>query len=324
MPDSGPSPLTDGGIALLTDGAPPGAGGPRDPEGLIGAAGEVQAGPVLVTLLINVEVIRAHPAGPRLSKIARAAPQWDDALKNTTVDPVRDADWVTVTGPSLRYTERDVILVRYSVPDAIADEAIESIKKRSHNGAPFDAGVPGVKATLAHADRFPRVFLRPQSHLIAVVPPDFAHTAARQLAKKAIKPHVRPGEAMRLSVKNPHNAIPMLPEPIRQLTVWVQPLADGGAEIFGEGECEAAQGATDATTDILGFLSKYRGSLEGVGVNLVTRGLLNALDVTSDGKVVRLHAHANKEQVDAVIAFVAGQVGVDVNGATAPSPSASH
>jgi hypothetical protein len=322
LTDGGAVPLlADGGAIALADAAPPGAGGPRDPEGLIGAAGELQAGTVLVTLLINVEVIRAHPAGPRLSKIARAAPQWDEALKGTTVDPVRDADWVLVSGPSLRHTERDVILVRYSVPDALADEAIESIRKRSHNGAGYDAGVPGVKATLAHADRFPRVFLRPQSHLIAVVPPDFAATAAKGLAKKKIQPHVRPGEAMRLIVKNPHNAMPMLPQQIKVLTVWVQPLADGGAEVFGEGECDGPTSAGDAAAEISGFLQKYRGSLEGAFANVVSRGLINALDVSADGKLVRAHAHANKEQVDAIISFVAAQLGVDTGAPPAPAPS---
>jgi len=317
--DGGPVPLADAGALAIADAAP-GAGGPRDPVGMLGAVGQVQPGEVLVTLLLNVEAIRAHPAGPRLSKLVRAAPQWDDALKGTTVDPVRDADWVAIYGPSLIHTERDAILVGYSVPDAVADAAIEAIRRRSHNGAAFDAGVPGVKATLAHADRAPRVFLRPRSHLIAVVPPDYATTAAKLLSKTKGAPHVRPGEAMRMTLKNPHRPIPQMPARIKELRVWVLPLADGGAEIHGEGECSDAPGANDSTGEIKSFLQRFRGSMEGAVANMISRGLINAIEVSSDGNLVRFHAHANREQVDAVIGFVGAQLGADVN---APASAAS-
>jgi hypothetical protein len=275
--------------------------------------GQVQAGEVFVTLLINVEVIRAHPAGPRLSKLVRAAPQWDDALKGTTVDPVRDADWVLITGPSLIRTERDAILVRYSVPDRFADEAIEAIKRRSHNGAGFDAGVAGVKATLGHADRYPRVFLRPQPHLIAVVPPDYANTAAKMLVKMKVSPHVRPGEAMRMTLKNPSRPIPQMPQQISELRVWIVPRnADGGADVYAEGQCADPANASVATEAIKAFLQRYRGSMEGALANVVSHGLVNAIDVNADGDLVRFHVDANREQVDAVIGFVAAQLGADV------------
>jgi hypothetical protein len=320
--DGGVVPLADdagGGIALAEAGAPRGAGGPRDPSAIIGAGGDVQPGEVLVTLLINVEVIRTHPAGPRLGKLVRAAPQWDDALKGTTVDPVRDADWVLISGPSLIRTERDAILVRYSVPDKIADEAIEAIKRRSHNGAGFDAGVPGVKATLGHADKHPRVFLRPQPHLIAVVPPDYANTAARMLVKAKISPHVRPGEAMRMTLKNPSRPIPQMPSRISELRVWIVPRMDGGADVHAEGQCADPAAAVLSSDEIKAFLTKYRGSLEGAFANVASHGLINAIEVSPDGDVVRLHADANKEQVDAVIGFVAAQLGVDLGPAPAPS-----
>jgi hypothetical protein len=94
-------------------------------------------------------------------------------------------------------------------------------------------------------------------------------------------------------------------------------VADGGAEIFGEGECDDAPGADSASSELGSFLGKYRGSLEGAVANVVSHGLISALEVSSDGKVVRLHAHATREQVDAVIGFVAAQLGVDVG--TAPA-----
>jgi hypothetical protein len=307
----------EGGALAQTDGGGGGLG-PRDPEGLVGGLGKMQAGENLVTLFINVEVIRKHPTGPKLSKLVRAAPQWDDALKGTTVDPVRDADWVLIFGPALLHTEKDTILVHYSVPDAVADEAIEAIKRRSHNGAGYDAGVPGVKATLGHADRAPRVFLRGKSKTIAVVPPSFASTAARMLLSEKAPAHPRPGEAMRLTVKNPSRPIPQLPARITELRLWIIPQPDGGADVFAELQNPDGQGAMDSENELKSFLSRYRGSMEGALANMVSRGLINGIEVSSALTVTRLHVRANAEQIDAIIGFVAAQAGIDL---TAPPPA---
>jgi hypothetical protein len=308
----------EGGALALADGG--GGAGPRDPEGLVGGLGKMQAGENLVTLFLNVEVIRKHPTGAKLSKLVRAAPQWDDALKGTTVDPVRDADWVLIFGPALLHTEKDTILIHYSVPDSVADEAIEAIKRRSHNGAGYDAGVPGVKATLGHADRAPRVFLRGKSKTIAVVPPSFATTAARLLLSEHAPAHPRPGEALRLTVKNPSHPIPQLPARVTELRLWIIPLADGGADVFAELQNPDGQGAIDSENELKSFLSRYRGSMEGALANIVSRGLINGIEVDSTLNLTRLHVRANAEQIDAIIGFVAAQAGVDVS-PPAPAPS---
>jgi hypothetical protein len=325
--------VADGGLVALLDasgGGEAGAvasadggnggSGPRDPEGLVGGLGKMQAGENLVTLFLNVEVIRKHPAGARLSKLVRAAPQWDDALKGTTVDPVRDADWVLIFGPALLHTEKDTILIHYSVPDAVADAAIEAIKKRSHNGAGYDAGVPGVKATLGHADRAPRVFLRGKSKTIAVVPPSFATTAARMLLSERAPAHPRPGEAARLTVKNPSHPLPQLPARITEMRLWVVPRDDGGADVYGELQNPDGQGAIDSTNELKTFLQRFRGSMEGALANMVSRGLLNGIDVGTDGNLVRLHLTANAEQIDALIGFAAAQAGIDLSAPT-PTPT---
>lgn len=309
------------GGALAQAEAGGGGVGPRDPEGLVGGLGKMQAGENLVTLFLNVEVIRKHPTGARLSKLVRAAPQWDDALKGTTVDPIRDADWVLIFGPALLHTEKDTILIHYSVPDAVADEAIEAIKRRSHNGASYDAGVPGVKATLAHADRAPRVFLRGKSKTIAVVPPSFANTAARMLLVERAPAHPRPGEAMRLTVKNPSRPIPQLPARITEMRIWIIPLADGGADVFGELQNPDGQGAIDSENELKSFLSRYRGSMEGALANMVSRGLINGVEVDSSLNLTRLHVRANADQVDAIIGFVAAQAGIDLTAPPAPASS---
>jgi hypothetical protein len=287
---------------------------------MIGAPGAIQPGPPLVVLLLNVEVIRRHPVGARMGPLVNGIPQWDEAMKGTTVDPLRDADWVLITGPSLIHTERDAVLVRYNASDAVADSAVEAIKRRSHNGAGFDAGVPGVRATLGHADRAPRVFMRPQTHLLVVVPPDYANTAAKMLLKAKVAPHVRPGEAMRLTLQTPHRPFPAIPDKIKEANLWIIPHdADGSADVFIEGRCDDPQAANDASGELKSFLGRFRNSAEGFAANLVTHGLIGGLEVSADGSLVRGHVQASRDQLEAILAFVALQLNV----ALPPPPGAA-
>ena len=99
----------------------------------------------------------------------------------------------------------------------------------------------------------------------------------------------------------------------------ILPLADGGADIYADGECGDAAQAADAAKQITSFVQRYRGSMDWAVANMVSRGLINAIDVTADGNLVRMHAPANREQVDAIIGFVAAQLGVDLG----PPPAGS-
>ncbi len=85
----------------------------------------------------------------------------EDFMSGTDIDPVRDTDWLMISGPSLVNTASDVILIRYGASDVVVDRAIARVSQKYPGGGPYDAGVPGVKATLAHADRAERVLLRP-------------------------------------------------------------------------------------------------------------------------------------------------------------------
>lgn len=288
------------------DGGVPGANGPRDPTALVGAAGDVQAGPALVQLLINMEEIRKNPTGARMGPLLSAIPQWDDFMQGTGVDPVRDTDWVLITGPSLIRTERDVILVHYSASDALVDKAIQVIAKKYDRGGAFDAGVPGVKAALGHADRAPRVFLRPQSRVLAVVPPDYANTAAKSLHKARISARVRPGEAMRLVLKTPSRPFPRIPSTISEMRLWILPRADGGADVHAEGDTpDADSGAAAAAA-----LRKVIRDQNSVFVRMVTNGLLDTVEITADGSVVRLRAPVSRDQLETLLSLVASQLGV--------------
>jgi len=298
--------ISDAEVAMIGDAAVVGANGPRDPNALIGAAGSVQAGPPLVQLLVNMEVIRKNPIGAQLGPMLSAIPQWDEFIAGTNVDAVRDTDWVFISGPSLIRTDRDAIFVHYSTSDAVVDHAIDIVAHKYDRGGYFDAGVPGVKATLGHADRAQRVFLRPQSHLLVVVPPDYAHTAATMLLKVKISPHIRPGEAMRLTLANPSHPMPFLPTSMTEMRLWIVPRADGGADAFVEADCTDAAAAIQAAEDVKKLVRQQN----SLGVRMLTNGLLNSFDVDVDGAMMRARLPASKEQLETLLSLIASQLGV--------------
>jgi hypothetical protein len=310
------SPPGDSGVALVEDASAP-SGNARNAVGMIGAAGNVQAGPQNIVLTVSMAVIRTHPVGKRIGPLIAVVPQWDTFLEGTGVDPLRDVDWISINGPALRHTEKDVILVRYSASDAVVDKAIGVLSKKSGQGGPVNVGVPGVKATRGYADRAERVFLRPQSHVLAVVPGYYAKTAAQILSKASIPSTLkRPAEAMRLTLVHPHGPMPQIPESVTELRLWVVPRnEDGGADVYGEGDTADAA-ACEAATDAIARLID---SVNTGFVPLLTRGILNHVEARADGSTVRLHLSASKAQIEVVLSFVAGQLGTTL----APDPAAS-
>ena len=305
---------TGGAIASAGEDGGPGRGGPGDAVGMIGAAGSVQAGPQNVVLIVNMAVIRAHPIGAKLGPLVSAIPQWDDFIGGSGVDPVRDSDWILINGPSLMNTGRDAIIIHYSAPDAVVDKAIGVVSRKYDRGGPFDAGVPGVKAALGHADRYERVFLRPQPHLLAVVPKDYATTAAQLLHRATVKAP-RPNEALRLKLLRPHDSIGLqgagveIPASISELRIWIVPRADGGADVYGEGDTPDAASATAAAEDMKKIVRSLRRNLL---IAIATQGLLDVIDFTGDGPTMRLHLPATREQIQGLASLVAGNLGVDL------------
>lgn len=306
----------DGGhVASASDAsAPPGASGPRDPGAMIGMPGLISAGTVNVTLLVNVSVIRQNPVGARMGPLLQGIPQWADFMKGSqsAVDPIRDTDWILIYGPSLIHTDRDAVFVHYSISDDVVDHAVESIAKRYDKGGAFDAGVPGVKASLGHADNAERVFLRGQPHVLVIVPKDKAGDFAKLSKRATINPRVRPGEAMRLTVKDPWKQISIpglkFSNSLKELRLWIVPRADGSADVFVEGDCtdeEAAVDVADALTDLI-----KRQNV--IGVKIVTRGLLNNAKVTADGTHIKSQLNASQEQLEALLQGMSAVLGVQV------------
>lgn len=306
---------TDGSalVAEVSDGGPPGSNGPRDPASMFGLSKAVNTGTQNVVLGVNVELIRKHPVGSRMGPILQQIPQWRDFLRGSQspVDPIRDTDWILIYGPGLIHTDRDAVLVKYNVSDDAVDHTVAAIASSYDKGGPFDAGVPGVKASLGHADNAQRVFLRPQSKLLVIVPPSHAHEAA--LAYRTARPRgPSPTEAMRLIVRNPANQISIpglkFPASISEIRLWIIPRADGSADVYAEGDCtdeSAARDSADVMTEIL----KRQNS---IGVKFATRGLLNKAVVVADGSKVSLHVAASPEQLEAVLQLTAAAVNANV------------
>ncbi len=332
-PDAGPPvkhpprPKHDGGTEAQ-DGGPPtdaasgrhedaaiakagqASGNVKDAIGMIGAAGAAQAGPQNVVVTINMAAIRTHPVGSRIGPLFAAIPQWDDFLVGTGVEPLRDTDWVSINGPSLIHSEKDVILVHYSAPDEVVDRGLEAVSRKAGNGGPYDAGVTGMKAVLGHADRADRVFMRPQPHVIAVVPPFYAATAARTLAHALIpRSPKHPNEALRMVLVHPHGPMPAIPETVTALRLWIVPRNnDGGADVFAEGDTATPEACREAV-DTLKALVREQNSF---GVKLITHGLLDNVELLADGPTVRMHLPISRDQLEVFLAFAAGRLGVQI------------
>jgi hypothetical protein len=300
--------LVDGGLA------------PRDPEGIVGAVGSVQADVVLVMVVVNAEVIRENPVGARMGYLLRGIPQWDEFMSGTEIDPVRDTDWVLISGPSLINTSRDVVLIHYSAPDAVVDKAVSVVARKYDKGGPYDAGVRGVRATRAHADQAERILMRAQPHVLAVVPPQVAEKVGRQLVSSRVPPHVRPGEAVYLRLVNPHHPMPEIPESVTEMRLRVVPRPDEGADVFIDGDTKDAETAAAAATVVRQMIRRHNDAF----TSLLTHGLLDHAEVAAEGSVVKVHVQATRDHIETLVALVGGFLGVEpppaASGSAVPAP----
>lgn len=292
--------------------------GPADTEKIAGAAGAVQDDEVLVVVLVNAEVIRKNPVGASLGVLLRGIPQWEDFMSGTDIDPVRDTDWLMISGRSLVNTGRDVVLIRYGASDATVDRAIARVSRKYAGGGPFDAGVPGVKATLARADRAERVLLRPAPHILAVVPPAIAAKQARKLATLGLPAHVRPGEALYFRFETPHRAIAEIPESISELRLRVVPRADNGADAFLEGDTKDAESAALAAPEIAALIRRRNSG----PVWLLTHGLFDGVEVRAEGSRVLVHLSVTLEDLQSLASLAGVFLGVPMPETPAGSASA--
>jgi len=302
----------DGGMIAVADG---GVG--RDPQALLGAAGAVSAGPNNVTILVNFVELRKHPDAARLGMVLGGIPQWRAFMSNAQgsamLDPMRDADWMIIMGPSLLDTKNDAVFIHYSTPDATVDKVIDTVSRKYAHGGPFDVGVPGVKAWKAFADNGERAFLRPRPHVAVIVPSSHARQFAAVLARNPVTPRVRPGEAFSLRALRPGGSISVIPQDISELRMWIVPRpSDGGGDLYVEGDCPSDAAATTDAESLRNLIQQKN----SFGVKLLTAGFLNHVDVTASNKMVHLHVSGTQQQIEALLAIAAGMVHV-----TLPPPT---
>ena len=287
-----------------------------------GALGDV----VYVDLLVNVDVIRTHPIGAKMGPLLAGIPQWNEFIhgSETQFDPIKHTNWIHIYGPSLIHTDRDAVHVHYAVSDAVVDRAIDLMSQRSDGkGGPFDAGVPGVRATMGYADQASRVILRARPNEVVIVPPSKAADFAKVLKARPIKPNLRPNEAMRLRVVDPTRQIAIkqlkFPGALKELRLWIIPRnADSGADLYGEGDCTDEAGARDVADALKDTVKQTNAMRVGVppftmSIQSASKGLLDNVEITTDGDKVRLHLSANKEQLEALLGGAAMVLKVDLD-----------
>jgi hypothetical protein len=306
----------DGAVAM----ADAGPGGPRDPQAIVGAAGDIQVDKVLVMVVVNAEVIRKSPSGPTLAALLRRVDQWDQFMRGTDIDPVKDIDWIIISGPSIQNTTRDVVLVHYSASDAKVDHAMDVVAGNYPQGGAFDAGV-SMKAVRSFSDGAERVVLQPRPHVLAVVPTSAAAKVARQLATANVPAHVRKGEALYLRVVDPHHPMPQIPAELSELRLRIVPTDDDGADVLLDGDTASPEAARKAAGEIQALLQTINGSMIGVGVRFAAGDLLDGIEVTTQGNVVKVHMHATAEQIAGILGLAGTLPGVS---APPPAPSATR
>jgi hypothetical protein len=115
------------------------------------------------------------------------------------------------------------------------------------------------------------------------------------------QPTIPAGEAVTALVKHPHRVVPQIPTCIDELRLWIVPRsADGGADVWGEGQCATDEEAKAAAED----MHKSAVRTNGLLLRAATKGLLNAFETRSEGRMVKLHLPASREQLEAVLSLI--------------------
>jgi len=118
---------------------------------------------------------------------------------------------------------------------------------------------------------------------------------------------LKKGEAVRTRFARPGGSVSLIPPSISELRLWVAPRnADGGGDLYAEGDCPDPAAATQAAAD----LERAVQSKNSLGVKLLTAGLLSGFEAHAEGRMVKVHLPASKDQIEAIFGLVGGQLGV--------------
>jgi hypothetical protein len=103
--------------------------------------------------------------------------------------------------------------------------------------------------------------------------------------------------------------MPGVPESVTEVRLWIVPRNDdGGADVYGEGDTAEASESQAAVL----ALKRLIDDQNSIGVQLLTQGLLNHVELQPDDKTVRLHLRVTHDQIEVILAYVAGRLGVSL------------
>jgi hypothetical protein len=256
--------------------------------------GAARAGQARLAVLVNVEAFRANSSGRQLGPVIQAI------TRKEAIPHVEDLGiaWLLFTGPSLQGSAKGTLLMYCTAPDAKIDRWIDGM--RTANSAPVDAG-PGVHAVRGHADSADRVFLRPQSHLVAMVPPDLATTAVTLLRDARMPAHADPTEAFRFRARNPQRAFSELPASVTEMRFVIKPRKDQGADFVFEVD---TPGAAIVAQQLHDFLDHE----VDVATRNATLGVFDHPDITASGDVATVHVRASEAQLSAMLQIILAEL----------------
>jgi hypothetical protein len=247
-----------------------------------------RSGESKVAVLVNVDAFRSHAVGKQLASVVASVTQKEDFAH---ADDLGVA-WLLYSGPSLLNSAHGTMLAYCTAPDAKIDRWLDARRNDAH-GDPVDAGA-GVHAVVGRADRAVRVFMRPQSHVLAMVPPELATEAATVLRTARIPAHADPGEGFRFRARNPQRVMTELPASVTEVRFWIAPRKDQGADFFFESD---TPGAAIVAQQLHDFLDKEI----DVSTRNATLGVFDHPDITASGDVARVHIRATEAQLWALI-----------------------
>lgn len=269
-----------------------------------------EMGPANFTMVIDFAVLRSHPAGKQLAVLIPVLPVWRESLRGSSIDVMRDVDWMSIEGPNVYDASYDVVFVHYSASDVDVESAVVGlIKQRSlSSDLSVELGEPDVRGWKLDLRHHSSAFLRPKNdHILAVVPVGQAREQAHSLATNVVRAP-KTGRAVDIRATNPHSLAAVMPAAFTDERIWVSPKGTDGATLHLEGDCVDDPSATVAAAELEDGVRKRN----TFPVKMATHGLFTPFKATAKGKMVVADLDASAEQLDAILKFTAAAEGASL------------
>jgi hypothetical protein len=254
-------------------------------------------------ILIRGDVLRGHAVGARVGPLLASWPGWRATFQAIARDPVTDLEWVDIVGPGDAKQGRMLARVTQGALAAL-DGRLVALQARS--AEPANGHVePGVEAAAARLDGALRVVFRVQAAMVAVTPSARGPASSHVLARSRLRdPATPPFEAVRADVPRPHELVRAVPDDVARMKAVVFALPSGDADASAEGECLSPEGANRSMTMLRETIARQNNAI----VRMMTHGLLDAIAIDVQGSTLKLHLHATRDQLEAVIGLALAMV----------------